>query len=221
MRGPWWSRTGKSGKEVGLSLALDGEQLEALLVQFRIDYEIDPKMATQKLYEGIAVYQFASKNKSHFIDSTPTSIMDSKYLHSLFPDSRFINMVRDGRDVAFSIANQPWGPNTPFEALAMWKKRMIRGDAALSKVCPEAKMTLRLEDLVVHRREESYEGILSFLEVPDDAGMRKFFDSRMSEARMSVGAWRSEVDDPIKYEQRYFEILDDLEGRGIHVERMY
>ena len=44
-------------------------------------------------------------------------------LSELFPESRFVHLVRDGRDVALSIREMSWGPSRTPALAEFWAKR--------------------------------------------------------------------------------------------------
>lgn len=54
-------------------------------------------------------------------DKTPHYILDLDILYELFPDSKYIYIVRDGRDVALSLLAKPWGPKNLYSCAEYWK----------------------------------------------------------------------------------------------------
>ncbi|QSP93526.1 sulfotransferase [Marinobacter salinisoli] len=54
-------------------------------------------------------------------DKTPHYLGDVEILLELFPNARFIYIVRDGRDVALSLLKKPWGPNNVVSCAEYWK----------------------------------------------------------------------------------------------------
>jgi hypothetical protein len=46
-----------------------------------------------------------------FAEKTPRSAFMVKFLHEIFPDARFIHILRDGRDAALSLTEKPWYSN--------------------------------------------------------------------------------------------------------------
>ena len=62
------------------------------------------------------------KGYKHWSDKTPIYLLDLDIIYSLFPHSKYIFIVRDGRDVALSLLEKPWGPNNFFSCAASWKK---------------------------------------------------------------------------------------------------
>ena len=48
-------------------------------------------------------------------------------LAALFPTARFIHLIRDGRDVALSYADVPFGPTNVAKAAELWANRVAKG----------------------------------------------------------------------------------------------
>lgn len=65
--------------------------------------------------------------KPRWGDKTPRYVMDIPELAALFPTSRFIHLIRDGRDVALSYADVPFGPSNVAKAAELWANRVAKG----------------------------------------------------------------------------------------------
>jgi hypothetical protein len=57
-------------------------------------------------------------------------------------------------------------------------------------------LIINLEDLVSNSPQESYNKILSFLQLQDDAAMRAFHKEKMTAENASSGRWKKEINDP-------------------------
>jgi hypothetical protein len=66
-------------------------------------------------------------NKPHWINKTPGLLNYLHLLPMIYPMSRCIHIIRDGRDVAVSNLSLPWGPKTVREAARRWKKLILEG----------------------------------------------------------------------------------------------
>ncbi len=127
--------------------------------QFRY-WRVDPSSIDPKSIESYAelllniihLYnQKANKQKyDTWIDHTPNNIMHTKLLLDLFPEAKFIHIVRDGRAVANSVMPLDWGPNTIHSSSQTWINRLSFGLAAESKLGPEKIIRIRYEDLVLN-----------------------------------------------------------------------
>jgi hypothetical protein len=61
-------------------------------------------------------------NSTAWGDKTPHYIGDLDILLTLFPSARYIHIVRDGRDVALSLLEKNWGPNSVYECARYWAR---------------------------------------------------------------------------------------------------
>lgn len=97
------------------------------------------------------IYQvYARKrNKDIWGDKTPAYTAHIHVLHRLFPEARYIHLIRDGRDVARSIVRQYWGPNNFIEALRYWKETVSAACKMLDMLPHHQVLELRFEDFVV------------------------------------------------------------------------
>lgn len=68
-----------------------------------------------------------AQGKSRWGDKTPRYVEHIPELAELFPDSRFIHLIRDGRDVALSYADVPFGPKNVAKAAELWANRVAKG----------------------------------------------------------------------------------------------
>lgn len=65
--------------------------------------------------------------KTRWGDKTPRYVVNIPELAALFPTSRFIHLIRDGRDVALSYADVPFGPTNIAKAAELWANRVAKG----------------------------------------------------------------------------------------------
>jgi hypothetical protein len=84
--------------------------------------------------------------KARWGDKTPHYVHHVDRLLEIWPDARFVVLVRDGRDVAVSLRSMPFGPNNAWAA-AQWWARGIRAGEDAQRRHPGSVMTVRYEDL--------------------------------------------------------------------------
>jgi hypothetical protein len=79
-------------------------------------------------------------------ERTPLHVLHLDLIASIYPDARFVHIIRDGRDVARSIAAQRWGPQEIADAATEWRDSVL---AARSAELPDAVYReVRYEDLL-------------------------------------------------------------------------
>jgi hypothetical protein len=91
-------------------------------------------------------------------DKTPRYVLDLPLLAGLFPEGRFVDVVRDGRDVALSFLDVDFGPRSIGEAALAWRERVEAGRRAGSALGPDRYRAVRYEDLL-----EDVEGVVRSL----------------------------------------------------------
>ena len=221
MHQQWWSQMGKSGNPRGLVQAISLDQLDEAFDSFDRMSSKDFLTASQNLFFDLSRAQLKGKTLRYFADSTPLNIQSADRISALLPGSLFINMVRDGRDVALSVSKEKWGPNTPEAALEWWKGRIEKSFLALKKIPQENHITIRLEDFIVREREATYAKVLHFLQLPENEKLRKYYEEFLTQEKMSQGNWKTEVKNPTAFHRRYVKILDELLAQGIEIKQYY
>jgi LPS sulfotransferase NodH len=81
-------------------------------------------------------------------DKSPSYTEHIYLLNDLFPSSRFIHIIRDGRDVALSIMQRWWGPNDFVNTIRYWNRTIICARKMLKMLPEERYIEVRFEDLV-------------------------------------------------------------------------
>lgn len=69
----------------------------------------------------------ASQGKPRWGDKTPGYVGRLPLLAALFPDARFVHLIRDGRAVAASVASKPSGPPNAVSAAYWWRGLVGQG----------------------------------------------------------------------------------------------
>lgn len=215
--GPWWSETGKAGKPRGLVQAIDLKVLEDAYQQLLTEFSKNGPAASRDFFYTLATAQVKKPDVHSFGDSTPINMMHAARLHKLFPEAKFVNVIRDGRDVALSVTKENWGPNDPYEALSWWANRVLKSARALAQIPQERRFEMRLENLVTISREATFSSYMKFLQLPEDVAVRKYFNKEVSPDRLHQGRWKSEVENPNKFNSKYMKILEKLERQGVAV----
>ena len=215
--GPWWSEDGKSGNPRGLIQSLSKDIVEQAHQRFKQSFKSDPASASREFFYTLAQAQIKKPETKYFGDSTPVNMMHAYHIKELLPDARFINVIRDGRDVALSISKERWGPNDPHAGLSWWANRVLKSAQALAKIDRTFVHEFRIEDLVVRNRDKSYENILNFLQLEDAPKLRQYFQEQMSTERLHIGRWRSEVKEPERFDATYRSLCEKLQSKGVEI----
>jgi len=166
--------------------ALGGRILQLRWVKrWRLDLEPDSfrdcrsfRAVIETLYEAWATME----GKERWGDKTPQYYAAIPVLRSIFPESQFIHIYRDGRDTALSILAAGFGPQNVYAAAVGWRRDVRTARRAGAALSPDAYFEVRYED-VLTAPEETMRGVLDFLGEPfDEAVLRPNFLERDARA---------------------------------------
>lgn len=104
----------------------------------------DLAAAVRVLYRTYA----RSRGKSRWGDKSPGYVRRIRALAGLLPEAHFVHIIRDGRDVALSWLETPFGPGSITEAAERWRKDVRAGRRAGRKHAEDRYMEVRYERLV-------------------------------------------------------------------------
>lgn len=88
-----------------------------------------------------------AQGKPRYGDKTPPYVRQLPLLASLFPEGRFVHVIRDGRDVALSLLGAEWFPGTLEQAAEYWRTAVEDGCLA-GGALGDRYLELRYEALV-------------------------------------------------------------------------
>jgi hypothetical protein len=119
-------------------------------------------------------------------DKTPDYVRKIETLHALWPQARFVHLVRDGRDVALSMMDWPkvrpkpgdfvtWHEDPVSTAALWWELNVRLGRQAGRPLGPKLYYEMRYESLVCHPREV-IAALCEFLGVRYDDAMLHFWE---------------------------------------------
>jgi Sulfotransferase family len=137
---------------------------------------------------GAPFAAYASQHaKPRWGDKTPHYVNHVEQLLAIWPDARFVVLVRDGRDVALSLKRMPFGPNNAWAA-AQWWARGIRAGAAAERAHPDRVKTVRYEDLVTDPATHVPD-VCAFLGLRYDADMLDLAHADRSKIVADQASW--------------------------------
>ena len=104
----------------------------------------------------------------YWIHQTGSKVKHAAELLELFPNAKFIHLIRDGRSVANSLMSCDWGPNTILAGDHYWRSELTYGLAAESYLKPDLNIQIRYDDLVEKLSETTHQ-LGDFLNLPFEA----------------------------------------------------
>jgi hypothetical protein len=118
----------------------------------------------------------ARHGKRRYGDKTPGYVTGIGLLAEAFPESRFVHIIRDGRDVALGYLDRDeWGPSTLADAAFYWASRVRRGQASGRELGPTRYTESRYEDLVADP-EEVTRRLCGFLDLEYQDEMMRYHE---------------------------------------------
>jgi Sulfotransferase family len=113
--------------------------------------------------------------KRRYGDKTPNYVLHLPLLAELFPEARFVHVVRDGRAVAMSLLDVGFGPRTMAQAALQWRERVGLGIAFAREVGPSRCRQIRYEDLL-EDPAETVARLCEFVGLQFDPVMLRYFE---------------------------------------------
>lgn len=106
-------------------------------------------------------------------DKSPSYINSILAISAVFEEAKFVHIIRDGRDVALSYRDQPFGPKSFLANARRWELRVLHAAMAGCVLGPERYKEVRYEDLLAAPQAE-LRGLCAFLDLPYDPSMLDF-----------------------------------------------
>lgn len=211
----WWRRGLRNNR--GLMTIVERDALEQALDRFRSEFEADRWEAGRRLVDVAIGTEARQAGRPAWVDVSGGNIRAAPTLAKLFPQSRFIHLVRDGRAVTAALLKKRLGTDDRAQAFRHWVKRVRDAHKTIAEVPAERVTTIMLENLTAHDREGSFQQLVDLLELDDPRPMLEYFEREISAERAHVGAWRGRIApaDVRWVDRRYKRMIRRLRGEGI------
>lgn len=134
--------------------------------------EINPFTAPEGYRAFYRLYA-ARFGKPRWGDKTPLYCLDIETIRRVLPESRFIHIIRDGRDAALSLRRMWFSPGWEIETqAAYWKKCVLAAKRAGTGRTDYIEV--RYEDLILNTRE-TLERVCAFVDLDYDDAMLRYY----------------------------------------------
>jgi hypothetical protein len=180
----WRRRDRYAAAGGGIDLAVMADDL--LRHERFLAWRVDPTLVRERLTGTAPDYPDAIRRvyslyasthgKTRFGDKTPPFLMHMRMLGELFPEARFVHLVRDGRDVVLSLRDQPFAPSSFTGAAEYWSGRVRRARRAGQRLGPARYREVRYEDLVADPERE-LRALCEFVELDYTQAMLAYEDT--------------------------------------------
>lgn len=148
-------------------------------ISFRENPPVSYGDAVRRVYQLLA----RRRGRSRYMDATPGNINHVSALSMLFPDSRIVHVIRDGRDVAASLLELGWADRME-DAARYWRDQVGSARRVLRQLPAGRHHELRYEDLVLSP-EQTLREVCDAIELPFNPAMLEYRRTANSVIRAS------------------------------------
>ncbi len=136
----------------------------------------------------------AKHGKPRWGDKTPAYMLSVRRIGRTLPETRFIHLIRDGRDVALSQRARALNGQPPAaEQAARWVKRIEKAREQAETLKGPRYVEARYEDLV-RDPEPTLRRICGFIELDFDPAMLTYYERAAERLEEMAGELRAEGD---------------------------
>jgi hypothetical protein len=140
----------------------------------RRSFRDDPPLTLAAAFRRVYALFAGDRGKKRYGDKTPAYVHHISVLARLFPEARFVHVVRDGRDVALSRLEHPTMSASLSDLAILWKRGVEKGRRMGRRLGLHRYREIRYEDLVKDP-EEVTSSVCAFLEVVFDPVMLNYY----------------------------------------------
>ncbi len=205
----------------GIHRYVPRRRLDAASSAFLRRFDDEPEAACRQLFFDLLWPLAAEEAKAGLIEQSCDVVAEAPTLTRLFPEARFVHVVRDGRDTAASRVGQArWltHPRTMDQGLEWWERRIRRIDEGVAAVEPGKVYPVSLDQLVGGKRRRAYRLLRRFAGLRNEDAMLDYFQKRVKDRNAHLQRWRASVPERKQpaVDAAYREILDRMEADDVH-----
>ena len=151
---------------------------------FRKYMSIPPEALREQLH-GVASFDYAeavrrvyrlyaeTEGKPRYGEKTASVVRGLSTLPELFPEMRFVHIVRDGRDAANAHFHASWGANDLIRAGRLWAKHVTALRNLGQSAGPDRYLEIRYEQLV-ENTDQVLRSVCAFVDLEYDPQMLEY-----------------------------------------------
>ena len=175
------------GNRTWSDFGIDAEEMRSRLD--RVDAG-DGAAAVRTFFDAYA----ARQGKARWGDKTPAYMLAVQRIGRTLPESRFVHLIRDGRDVALSQSARALNEQPPpAEQAARWVKRIRKSRDQAQTLKGARYVETRYEDLV-RDPEPTLRRICEFIELDWDSGVLTYHERAAERLAEMAGELRADGD---------------------------
>ena len=220
LTGTWWKGFQTNRLRFrGMHRLMDSERFAAAVATFDAGFEADREAACRRLFFDLLWWRAEEKEAVGIVEQSCDTTAAGGTLAGLFPEARFVHVVRDGRDSSASRVAQTRGlipPRTRQEGIRWWEHRMTRIAAGTQEIPADRLLEVSIDELTAARGPAALHPLCRFAGVSTGERVRTFYRKNMSIGAANQGRWRSGVSAKraVAIEEEYVGALERLEAAG-------
>jgi hypothetical protein len=132
---------------------------------------------------------FGRMGRPYWVEKTPHTVMHADVLYQMFPNMRYVHMIRDPRDVFASLMHQHWGPKSGPAFVRWYNGIMDQARKAYERVHWRNYLVVSLEELI-RAPFLTVSEVFEFMEIPHGTDwLWHTVRSRVSKEQSHVGRY--------------------------------
>jgi hypothetical protein len=220
LRGFWWKGF-QTRRFRGMYRFVDRERFDAAAERFERSFADEREAACRRLFLDLLSFRAdQSEGAIGIIEQSTDTVAQAPTLTRIFPEARFIHVVRDGRDASASRVSQTWGlvrPRTREQGIEWWEERITAIERGAEAIEPGQLLTVSLDELLrIERSRVALRPLFRFVGAHVSKAPRRYFNNRMNHAEAHSERWRRGITRrrAERLERMYEEALGRLEAAG-------
>jgi hypothetical protein len=220
MRGFWWKGF-QTSRFRGMYRFVDREHYEAAVARFEANHGDDVVAACRQLFYDLLWFRVEEEPRAlALVEQSTDNVARAETLTQVFPEAKFIHVVRDGRDASASRVAQTRGlvrPRTRVQGIEWWEERIRAIEHGADALAEGKLLTVGLDELVrMQRARVALRPLFRFLGAPVTKRTRRYFSNRMTSEEANKERWREGISErkAERIAALYEEALARLEADG-------
>jgi hypothetical protein len=204
----------------GLCKIVPEQRFREATARFEREFERDPEAACRNLYYDLLWHRVEDAGADALVEMSCDTAAQAPVLARIFPEAKFIHVVRDGRDASASRVRQGRRllyPRTRVQGIRWWEERVRRIERAFDELPEERTLTVNL-DLLVQGwpQRKGMKKLVEFVGLTKGRRVRRYFRRRISPEHGNVGRWRRGLSErrQERVQREYEAALARLEREG-------
>ncbi len=197
MRGFWWKGF-QTNRFRGMYRFVERDRFDAALARFEAGHADDLAAACRRLFYDLLWFRVEEEDRAvALVEQSTDTVAGAPTLTRVFPEAKFIHVVRDGRDASASRVAQTRGlvrPRTRLQGIEWWEQRIRAIERGADAVAEGRLLTVSLDELVrMQRARAALRPLFRFLGAPATKRTRRYFSNRMTTEEANKERWREGI----------------------------